>query len=166
MQKFIFVLLALPALLFGQDSLNVTRIGYVELSDVWQVMTPCYHENYIYAPEQPGGVHVVNAINLSQPVEVDYFESDNILGGAAALGNYLYVTDWDAGLRVFSLANPAHPIEIGQSLPRMGAVEVFGSYLFLMDIDAIRIVSSAAISTSWKPVWCRLIFLMPMKRGT
>ena len=33
--------------------------------------------------------------------------------GVAVSGNYAYVADWSAGLRVISVSDPAHPVQVG-----------------------------------------------------
>jgi hypothetical protein len=61
----------------------------------------------------------------------------------AVAGNYAYVADGPAGLRVISVSDPAHPSEVGNydaSYPR--GVAVVGIYAYVADDDSgLRVIS-------------------------
>jgi hypothetical protein len=62
----------------------------------------------------------------------------------AVAGNYAYVADDDAGLRVISVSDPTHPSEVGYCDTPGGAfgVAVAGSFAYVADAGAgLRIIS-------------------------
>jgi hypothetical protein len=61
-------------------------------------------------------------------------------------GNYAYVTDGSAGLRVISVADPAHPTEVGycDTPGHAWGVAVIGDYAYVADDEAgLRVISVA-----------------------
>jgi len=66
--------------------------------------------------------------------------------GVAVSGNYAYVADEDSGLRVFSVADPSHPVEVGHCVTpgRAWRVTVDGEYAHVADdTGGLRIISVA-----------------------
>ena len=58
--------------------------------------------------------------------------------GVAVVGSYAYVADDSAGLRVISVSDPAHPVEVGFYITAGYArgVAVVGNYAHVADCDA------------------------------
>jgi hypothetical protein len=56
----------------------------------------------------------------------------------AVVGDYAYVADWTAGLRVISVSDPAHPVEVGyyDTPGYANGVAVIGDYAYVADVDA------------------------------
>jgi hypothetical protein len=71
---------------------------------------------------------------------------DNFSFGVAAQGNYAYVADYSAGLRVISVADPSHPTEVGycDTPGRADGVAVVGDLAYVTDGDSgLRVISVA-----------------------
>ena len=71
----------------------------------------------------------------------DYFSF-----GVAAQGDYAYVADFAAGLRVISVADPAHPTEVGyyDTPGHADGVAVVGNLAYVSDGDSgLRVISVA-----------------------
>jgi hypothetical protein len=65
-------------------------------------------------------------------------------GGVAVSGNYAYVADDSAGLRVISVSDPAHPVEVGYyDTPGVASsVAVAGNYAYVADgATGLRVIS-------------------------
>jgi hypothetical protein len=66
--------------------------------------------------------------------------------GLAVSGSYAYVADWNAGLRVISVADPTHPAEVGhfEGPDSAVGVAVSGNYAYVIDMSAgLRVISVA-----------------------
>jgi hypothetical protein len=71
---------------------------------------------------------------------------DNFSFGVTARGDYAYVADYSAGLRVISVSDPAHPIEVGyfDTPGQADGVAVVGDLVYVSDGDCgLRVVSVA-----------------------
>jgi len=44
---------------------------------------------------------------------VGYYDTPGSAQGVAVSGAYAYVADYDGGLRIISVSDPAHPAEVG-----------------------------------------------------
>jgi hypothetical protein len=75
-------------------------------------------------------------------VEVGYCGTPDFAYGVYVSGSYAYVADWDAGLRVISVTDPANPVEVGYyDTPSYAeGVYVSGSYAYVADGDAGLII--------------------------
>lgn len=90
---------------------------------------------------------VVSIADLTHPVMVGQTPMlPDIVSAVAPAGDYVYVAAGKAGLHVFSIANPAAPLEVG-ACPTLDVtydVAVQGSYAYLADGRAgLRVVSVA-----------------------
>ncbi|MEW6041214.1 MAG: hypothetical protein AB1633_06800, partial [Elusimicrobiota bacterium] len=53
-------------------------------------------------------------IHMSYALEwTGYYDTPGFACGVAISGNYAYVADWDSGLQVIDIANPASPQLVG-----------------------------------------------------
>jgi hypothetical protein len=62
---------------------------------------------------------------------------------AVLMSNYVFVADGDLGLRVISVANPTHPVEVGHTdTPGGGDVAVIGDCAYVADGESgLRVIS-------------------------
>jgi hypothetical protein len=104
-----FSVLFFCPLSFGQDSLNVRRVGSGPyLSNPLGVAVS---GNYAYIADYDRGLRVINIANPALPAEVGYYVTPNYATSVAVAGNYAYVTS--GRLRVIDVADPTHPTEVG-----------------------------------------------------
>jgi len=70
--------------------------------------------------------------------------------GVAAHGDYVYVADYSAGLRVVSVADPEHPTEVGycDTPGYADGVAVVGDLAYVTDGDSGLRITSVAVPTS------------------
>ena len=52
---------------------------------------------------------IINITNPSRPILTGYCSTPGNAKGVAIVGNYAYVADWDSGLQVVDISDPAHP---------------------------------------------------------
>lgn len=66
--------------------------------------------------------------------------------GVAVQGSYAYVADWTGGLRVLSIADPAHPTEVGfyDTPGHAHGVAVVGAIAYVADGDSGLLIISVA----------------------
>ncbi|MEK7686191.1 MAG: hypothetical protein AAB466_12285, partial [Verrucomicrobiota bacterium] len=62
--------------------------------------------NYAYVAAE-SGLLVINVRNPANPVRVGHYDTSGFALGVAVSGNYAYVADFDAGLQVIDVRNPA-----------------------------------------------------------
>ncbi len=67
---------------------------------------------YAYVAAQ-GAVSIYNISTPANPVRVATVDTPGSAEGVAKYGDYLYVADWDAGLRIIKVTTPAAPEEVG-----------------------------------------------------
>jgi hypothetical protein len=72
-------------------------------------------------------------------------DTPGLANGVAVEGNYAFVADWGSGLRVISVADPAHPAEVGHAdIPDAVAVAVSGNYAYVVCLlSGLRVFSVA-----------------------
>jgi hypothetical protein len=73
----------------------------------------------------------------ANPTEVGFFDTSGYACAVHVVGNYAYVADHWAGLRVISVADKANPTEAGffDTPGRAVAVHVVGDYAYIADLD-------------------------------
>ena len=93
------------------------------------------------------GLLLVSAAQANDSLNIRFVGSCTTPGdarGLAVSGSYAYVADWNAGLRVISLADPAHPVEVGHfdGPDSATAVAISGNFAYIIDVSAgLRVVS-------------------------
>src|SRR5207253_825205 len=67
----------------------------------------------------------------------NYVTPPAVVFGVAVSGNYAYLADYSAGLRVVDVSDPANPQSVGTSATggRPVGVAVLGHYAYLADMD-------------------------------
>ena len=93
--------------------------------------------DYAYVAAQ-GALSILDISNPASPVQVGFFDTPGSAEGVAVSGSYVYVADWDAGLRVIDMSDPTAPVEVG-SLSTSGyasGVTVSGGYAYVADHGA------------------------------
>jgi len=83
------------------------------------------------------------SVMLTTPVQVGYFPTDP--GNAydvQVVGTLAYVADWDYGLRIIDVSNPAAPIQVGYYviLGNPTVVQVVGTLAYVSDFSGLRII--------------------------
>jgi len=73
---------------------------------------------------------------------VGYFDTSGWAHSVAVAGSYAYVADFDKGLRVIDVSNPAVPVEVGYYDPLWYAfgVAVAGGYAYVVDEYGLRVI--------------------------
>jgi hypothetical protein len=56
---------------------------------------------------------MVDSSDPAQSLELGFYDSPDSAYDVALVGDYAYLTDGRAGLRVIDVSNPAQPVEIG-----------------------------------------------------
>ena len=82
--------------------------------------------------------------NNSTIQEVGFYDTPDYAFGVAVSGSNAYVADWDDGLWIVNIGNPAAPFEVGfYDTPGYAlGVAVSGNYAYVSDLDAgLRIVN-------------------------
>ena len=105
--SFLMCILCLP-FAFAQDSLNISRTAVLSLS-LNQPLKVVTSGNFAYVGTD-FGVVIFNVATPTAPVRVGQLNLTHRATGIAASGNYLYVSEYNAGLRIFNIFNPATPI--------------------------------------------------------
>ncbi|MBL0062424.1 MAG: hypothetical protein IPP40_13315 [bacterium] len=137
MQKFIFVLLAIPVLVWGQDSLNVRKLA--ELSYYWdQPSGMAVSDTLAFIASGMTGLRILNVSDPSKPDEIGYFENGNNANDVALTGNLACLVE-PRTLRLIDVSNPTAPHEVGLLSYDLG------------NIVDVKIVGSFAYLASWFP---------------
>lgn len=91
----------------------------------------------LFAQEQPLEHHITGADFAPQAAYNMEFVTDIGAGSwsgwdVAVQGDYAYIADTEAGLRIVDISNPAHPVQVGTYAdPSALFVSVFGNYAYL-----------------------------------
>jgi hypothetical protein len=82
-----------------------------------------------------GALSVFDISNPANPIQVAVVDTPGSAEGVAVSGGYLYIVDWDAGLRIVDVSNPAAPEEVGAvDTPGYAyGVAVSGNYAYVAD---------------------------------
>jgi len=148
------------------DPAHPSEVGYYD--------TPGYANgvavagNYAYVADYSAGLRVISVSDPAHPSEVGHYDTPGYANGVAVAGNYAYVAyyevpppvlgtqhlrvagnyahvaDASTGLRVISVADPAHPSEVGYcGTPGLAeGVAVAGNYAYVADYsDGLRVIS-------------------------
>ena len=147
MQKFIFVLLAIPAIVWGQDSLNVRKVGQVSLSARGLALV----ENRLYVADESFGLVIFDVADPSSPVELGRLESDaHWTNDVAVAGQFAFLSDQVHGLIVVDVSDPSAPVEIAElDVYEAASVAVSGNYAF---VGGDYRLSAVDVSTPTSPV--------------
>jgi len=81
-----------------------------------------------------------NSLNITL---IGHYDAPDTPEEIAIRGNYAYIADYGAGLRIVDISNPASPQEVGfYDTPGMFAwgVAVSGNYAYMADWDGLRII--------------------------
>jgi len=144
MFKIIIVLLFSSQVLWGQDSLNVTKIG--EVWDYWNQhwnlhWSPTAADTLCLISTRLSGLRILDTSNPAEPVEIGHIE---IPGGAyksARTGSIAYV-GCGVGLQIVDFSDPRNPTQL--SLVNLQAlaydVAVLGDFVYISCGDRVRIV--------------------------
>jgi hypothetical protein len=138
----VFLSLGLCSLLaFGQDSLNVTKLGQMlEWQHARRVAT---QGNYAFIAVDATGLVILDVANPSTAGHAGFCNTPGDAYDVAVSGSYAYLADGESGLRVIDISNPALPGEVG-SCDTPGAargVAVSGNYVYVADYDhGLRVI--------------------------
>ncbi|MFB3880727.1 MAG: S-layer homology domain-containing protein [Armatimonadota bacterium] len=126
-------LAALPSLAAAPFQLTLAgELAYGVPHDV--AITADGHYAYIAAQ---GAVSVLDISVRAHPVQIVKIDTPGSAEGVAISGNYLYVADWDSGLRIINIAIPTQPLEVGNyDTPGFAygvAVSADGNYAYVAD---------------------------------
>ena len=104
---FLSALLCVSA--WAQDSLNVTRVGQMEMSAQSLLIV----DTLAYVAAMTSGLQIVNVSAPSNPTLLGSFDTPGSARALALSNNYAYIADEDGGLRIIDVLNPTAPNEIG-----------------------------------------------------
>ena len=108
-----FLSMALLTTAWAQDSLNVTRIGQLNLLSGAEQEGLTVVGSYAYVTNGSHGLRVIDISNPAAPAEMGFCDTPGYAGAVAVAGNYAYVADGFSGLRIIDISNPAAPVEAG-----------------------------------------------------
>jgi hypothetical protein len=80
---------------------------------------------------------------LTYPSEVGFYDTPGYADGVTVVGNYAYIADYESGLRIIDISNPATPLEVGfyDTPGRAYNVAVAGHYAYIADdTGGLRII--------------------------
>lgn len=92
----------------GTDSLNVEKIGQWEICNTYTV--DCDVSRNLAFVGIGGSVIVLDISDPASPQELGTLSTVGLIRDFSCVGDYLYVADWDFGLRVLSIADPSNPV--------------------------------------------------------
>ncbi len=144
----IFISLLIPVLqILAQENVKLQLVGRYDTKgyarDVFVSGIYAYVADESFAPNQGGGLRVIDISNPNSPIQVG---SIDISGSAEAVdvsGSYAFIADWYYGLRVIDVSNPQTPNEIGNYDTKGNAadIEVSGSFAYVTDTKyGLRII--------------------------
>lgn len=133
-------LICLPLFVFGQDSWNTNLLSRISVASGPELGRIEYRGGYVFAPEIPEGLHIVDARDLAHPQEIALLEIADEMYDVAVFGNYAYVTDIPGELHIISIENPAAPFEVGVYAVPSWQIDIFGSYAFVSSPAALSIL--------------------------
>jgi hypothetical protein len=125
-----------------RDSLNMRVAGRWPFGPSHAVaIDPLRHIAYLGSS---GGIYILNVEDPAEPLQLSEFPTPG--SDVLDLGysnDFLYVADWDEGLRIYSVADPGHPFEIGshQEAYHARGLELYDSYLLLAAGESLEILS-------------------------
>ncbi len=102
-----------------------------------------YRAGYVFAPEVPEGLHVVDARDPAHPLEIALLESENEMHDVAVLGDYAFVTSSAVGvneLQIISIENPSNPVVVGTFAVPCWRISIIGTYAFVTGGTALSII--------------------------
>ncbi len=112
MRKFYIFLSFIPALVWGQDSLNVRRIG--GLTDYCdEIVDFEIKDTLLFAATGWTGLHIFNIADSHHPIDISQYDPHNAVIEVALVGHYAFIVDNHALLHVLDILNPFRPVEVG-----------------------------------------------------
>jgi hypothetical protein len=97
--------------MFAQDSLNVRRVGQLDIVGYAYDVKVVGNLAYVAAGES--GLQIVDIADPSSPVVIGFYDTPGNAYRVAIEGNYACVVDGTYGLRVIDVTDPSSPAEIG-----------------------------------------------------
>jgi len=141
MRCFTIALLSLPLFVFGQDSWNTNMLSRLSVASGPELGRIDYRGGYVFAPEVPEGLHIVDARDPAHPREIALLETGDEIYDVAVFGDYAFATSASSGLRVIDVSNPAAPIELAVNNNIGGwHIDIVGTYAFLTGLSALSIL--------------------------
>lgn len=127
------------------DPVNTVVVGaYMSQNCVWgRLYSWSVFENFAYGAGRECGIEIIDISDISNPKYANTIgNSIHRYEHTEVQGNYLYAARHQAGIEIFSLANPQIPVSIGAiNTSNAWAVLPFGNYLFVADGgDGIKII--------------------------
>ncbi|HTW92333.1 MAG TPA: hypothetical protein VMH22_11560 [bacterium] len=89
------------------------------------------------------GLHVLSLADLSHPEEVWRCSTMAVSRNLAVSGEYVYYADDTAGMRIFSVSNPANPVQVGCWKHEAWDLAVGAECAYVIDSMGLSIVSVA-----------------------
>jgi len=134
MRKLFIYLSIIPALVLGQDSLNVTKIGGFPYWDGPYAVEVV--DTLAYVAAGLGGLRIVNISDLTNLVEIGYYDTPDLAEDVEVRGHYAFVADDGSGLRVIDVSVPTLPVEVEsfQSEGSISHIELVGDTAYLTGV--------------------------------
>jgi formylglycine-generating enzyme required for sulfatase activity len=164
LQRLFYILLLAQVPAFGQDSLNVSMVGW--LHDYWD----CASETKIvgtiaYCATAYSGLRVVDISDPTMPFEIGSCETPGSALGIAISGNYAYIADERGGLRIIDITNPANPVETGfyDTAGNAYGVAIVGNFAYVADgLSGLRVFN---VTNPSSPVQAGVLNTPGLARG-
>jgi hypothetical protein len=99
-------------------------------------------DTYVFVAESDVAVRIIKATTPSAPIEVAHIpaESESGFSDLKAIGTTLYVSDWEAGVKILDISAPAHPIQIALRTNAGDAcIDVVGNRLYTCGSIGLRV---------------------------
>ncbi len=137
----------ISTLAWGQDSLNVTKVG--EISFWENLYEIAVSGNFAYAMAGNLGVRVIDISDPQNPVEVGWCNTPESVCEIVIDSTFAYIADGPSGLSILDLSNPTNPIRVGFcDTPGMSNdLAVRDNFVYLADgIGGLRIIDASDFS--------------------
>jgi hypothetical protein len=139
------------------DPLNPVEISYLGLNT--QTYKFYIIDDIVYLAAGSKGLAIIDASDLNQLELISLYDTPGIAFDLDVHSdeNLIYVADWNGGMRIIDISDPAAPIETGSieifSFESLRTVKVSGQYVWIGSSNyGIRIYDISDLSN---PVWLR-----------
>ncbi|MCX6639363.1 MAG: T9SS type A sorting domain-containing protein [bacterium] len=109
----LLLLIAASTNSFGQDSLNVSKIGQV--GHAWEGIAHrvFVSGNYAYVAANEAGLRILDITDPANPAEVGYFDTPGEAYNVFVTGGHAYLANYFDGLYIIDVTDPVHPALLG-----------------------------------------------------
>jgi len=139
MRNILVTLFALPVLLYGQDSLNMTQVGG---ESYWgAALDVSVRDSVAYLATYESGLQIIDVSDPTRPTRIGSYDNHFYAWTLAVTAGYAYVVDLMTGVRIIDISDPHRPLEVTSIAIRAVDVAVADNYVFIAaHSDGLHIV--------------------------